>query len=361
MPKPNSKRVSEAAALLTLFSFFALIEGIIRMTSNSKPAVGVDYWDTAEGTKVPVGAFLAAGVAEVLFGTTGIFVGFFQLFFEQGSTAITIAFAILQAVLGWFVFLTFVIAAPVLAARGTMGNDLLSQNEHRALIIFGNLLGSVNFCWALQGGQFVMIMRLLAAQKNQPENLGRNALRSKVWAMNQVVAAGSTLFVGFLLLSKDFTSTTAPVGAPPHVVWFPLISIITGAIMLAYGVAAMVASGNIHAADRLPVLFVLCTLAMMVNFSWTFGIVPGLAPPIPGAAQHAGLVFSVTLLPIIHAWRAHYPLEDGGEGVATTTTTITKTVAQAPCPEQPMQQKPQQQQLHQNSRISNYDMEEFSA
>ena len=354
----NSRRVSEASALLLLFSFFALIEGIIRMTSNSKPAVGVDYWDSADGTRVPVGWFLAAGVAEVLFGTTGIFVGFFQLFFEQGSAAVTTAFAIMQAILGWFVFLTFVIAAPILAARNTAGiPDLLSANEHSALIIFGNLLGSVTFCWALQGGQFIMILRLLAAQKGQPENKQRNALRSMVWSGNQVAAAASTLYVGFLLLSKDFTSTTAPVGAPPHVVWFPIISVITGAIMLAYGLAGFLAASNANIARRLPMLWVVCTLAMMVNFSWTFGIVPGLAPPIPGAAQHAGLVLAVTLLPVIHAWRAHHPLgdENGEVPLTSKVTTTTKTVSvEHACPEQP------QQQIHYGQRANMYDLTEES-
>lgn len=306
----NSKRVAEASSLLLLFSFFALIEGIIRMTSNSKPAPDVDYFDNADWTKLPVIVFLAAGSSEVLFGMLGIFVGFFQLFFEQGSPEVTFTFAVVQAILGWFVFLTFVIAAPILAARNTTGTDLLSQSEHRALIIFGNLLGSVNFCWALQGGQFIMALRLLSAQKGAPELPGRNAMRAMIWSGNQIVAAGSTLFVGFLLLTKDFTSTTAPIGAPPHVVWFPLISVITGMIMLAYGIAGVLAACNRNFVGNLPLLWVVATLAMMVNFSWTFGIVPGLAPPIPGAAQHAGLVLSVTLLPVIHAWRAHFPVEE---------------------------------------------------
>jgi len=168
MPSPtplkNSKHVDAAASFLFFVSFFALIEGIIRMTSNSKPSVDVDYLDTAGGTQIPVLVFLLGGVAEVLFGMSGIVVAFFQLFFRQGTPPPTFGFVILQAVLGWFVFLTYVIAAPLLAARNAPGiDDLLSVTEHRSLIVLGNLLGSVTFCWALQGGQFIMALRLYAA------------------------------------------------------------------------------------------------------------------------------------------------------------------------------------------------------
>ena len=342
----NSKRVMEAAALLLLFSFFALIEGIIRMTINSKPVGGdgLDYWDHNEWTQVPIGVLLAAGCAEVLFGTLGIFIGFFQLFFEQGSATVSLLFAIVQAILGWFVFLTFVIAAPVFAVRNTEGvPDLLSQTEHQYLIIIGNLLGSVTFCWALQGGQFIMILRLMRAQQGRPEQ--GNALRALVWSGNQIVAAGSTLYVGFVLLLKDFESTTMPVGVPPHVVWFPVLSIVSGAIMFAYGAAGVLAANSAGVAQRLPALWVLCTLAMLVNFSWTFGIVPGLAPPIPGAAQHAGLVFSVTLLPVIHAWRAHHPVS------AEDTATMTKASMEQPLPPRQYASTPQRSPYAQHAQF----------
>lgn len=284
------------------------------MTSNSKPAVGVDYWatkDAATGNQImPVGALLIGGVAEVLFGILGCYVSFLSLLLDINSTKLTTLFLAIQVPCGWFVFLTFVIASPIIAATNATGNDLLSQTEQRALIILGNMLGSICFCWALQGGQFIMGTRLLAAQKGQADSTGKNKMRAMVWAGNMLAAAFSTLFVGSLLASKGFTSTTAPVGAPPHVVWFPAISIVTGIVMFLYGILSCLATGSAGMNDKMAMGWLICTTMMMVNFSWTFGIVPGLAPPIPGAAQHVGLIFSVTILPIFHTHRAHNAIED---------------------------------------------------
>lgn len=77
--------------------------------------------------------------------------------------------------------------------------------------------------------------------------------------------------------------------------------------MMVYGIMGVIsAQDKLMATKWLPMMWAVTTVAMMINFSWTFGIVPGLAPPIPGAAQHAGLILSVTILPVYHAWRAHH-------------------------------------------------------
>lgn len=312
----STPRIKECAALLFAWSVFALIEGVIRMTSNSKPSLDVDYWATenAAGNQImPVGALLIAGVAEVLFGILGCYVAFLSLLLDINSPKLTTLFLFIQVPCGWFVFLTYVIASPIIGATNAQGNDLLSQSEQRSLIILGNMLGSICFCWALQGGQFIMGTRLLAAQKGQADSKAKNKMRAMVWAGNMLAAAFSTLFVGSLLASKNFTSTTAPVGAPPHVVWFPAISIVTGVVMFLYGIMSCMATGSEGMNNMMHMGWLVCTTMMMVNFSWTFGIVPGLAPPIPGAAQHVGLIFSVTILPIFHTHRAHNSIEDNNE------------------------------------------------
>ena len=147
--------------------------------------------------------------------------------------------------------------------------------------------------------RFIMGLRLLAAQKGVAETKSKNIMRAMIWGVNMVLAAFSTLFVGSMLASKDFTSTTAPIGLPPHVVWFPAISIVSGIIMLAYGALSLMATKNESLNTQfMPLMWMVATTAMMVNFSWTFGIVPGLAPPIPGAAQHIGLILSLSLIHI---------------------------------------------------------------
>ena len=65
---------------------------------------------------MPVAAFLAAGVAEVIFGMLGVFVAFYSLVLGHNNPTHTLYFVITQAVLGWFVFLTYVIADPIIRA-----------------------------------------------------------------------------------------------------------------------------------------------------------------------------------------------------------------------------------------------------
>ena len=327
--------------MLLLFSFFALIEGIIRMTTYSKPSADVDYFDNAGGTAVPVVVFLTAGVAETLFGIAGIYVAVYQLLFRMGHPTVTLGFAIGQGILGWFVFIVFVLVGPIVAASNTNGIDgLLTPREHAALLIFGNLLASFSFCWALQGGQFIMALRLWQSQMGMVVLRRKNALRAVVWSGNVIAAAISTLYVGALLSSKGFSSTTGPVGAPPHVVWVPGLSIICGLIMLAYGVLGLLTAypsptNTTLATTYMPLAWGITTTAMMINFSWVFGIVPGLAPPIPGAAQHAGLILAVTLLPVFHVWQAHYPSdtemgEETAKGTSTTAPAAAATATAAP-------------------------------
>lgn len=331
MSQVSDKRINEASSLLMVWSFFALVEGTIRMTLNSKPVDGVDYFDNAGGTKIPVIVFLLGGVAEVIFGMFGFFVGFHSHVFGHNSPLLTKVFVLVQAILGWFVFLTYVVAAPIKDAMNTDGvPGLLSSKEHGLLIIMGNLLGSVAFCYALQGGQFIMGLRLLAAQTGQPEVRSKNVIRSTIWCVNLLLASVSTLYVGFVLQAKGFTSTTGPVGAPPHVVWFPILSIITGFIMLVFTFVAYWSTYEYSFVKKvLPVTWVVTTLAMMANFSWSFGIVPGLAPPIPGSAQHLGLVLSVTILPVYHAYRAHH-LVDADESCCDGSKDTTANASEQP-------------------------------
>ena len=173
----NHSAIKESAGLLLVFSMFALVEGTLRMVGQSKPSVGVDYWATVDGNGdsiVPVGVLLIAGVGEVIFGILGIYLALYSLLFNHNNKRLTVAFLVIQAILGWFVFICFVIVTPIFAAMAAQGNDLLSQAEQRTLIIFGNMLGSICFCYALQGGQCIMGFRLYNAQE------GKQVTRSKI-------------------------------------------------------------------------------------------------------------------------------------------------------------------------------------
>lgn len=311
------------------------------MTAWSKPSIDVDYFDSNNGTEVPPIILVSAGAIEVFFGTYGFCVGLFQFLFDRGSPRITLWFILLQTTLGWIVFTTFVLVQPIRTARFAPGVDgILTPREHRIFLLMGHLLGSINFCLALQGGQFVMATRLYVAQRRDPEYRGLTVVRAMLWSFNVLVAAISTLYVGSLLDTKGFSSSTMPIAAPPHVVWYPRMSIVTGLVMLAYGVAGCMAARNKQVATNvLPVMWIIVTVTMMINFSWTFGIVPGLGPPIPGSAQHAGLVMSVTILPLYYSWRAHYMLQGDGRGRRGPSTIVQPAIIVHRGAEQSLQPK----------------------
>eukprot|EP00737_Agarophyton_chilense_P000418 gb/GEZJ01000469.1/.p1 GENE.gb/GEZJ01000469.1/~~gb/GEZJ01000469.1/.p1 ORF type:complete len:336 (-),score=56.34 gb/GEZJ01000469.1/:343-1350(-) len=288
----------EAAAMLTVWSLLVINEGAIRLV-QSNPSLGLFESDSRI---VPFFPFLG-GLFEVFFGLLGFFVGFAALILRWHSPLFTKLSMAVQSVMGWFVFILFVIALPaVRAADRVRFHTFLSPGENRLLITMG-ILTSFNFCLALQGGQFLFFGRLVSAATGQDflKSQSGNKMRAVFWNMNLAASGLWTIIAGSLVLSSIGGGKIAePFMAAPHVGVLPAMTVTAGVLMLIGGLAgaALAASGSsVPGAYYVGAAFVY--LFAYLNFTIVqFGQLDvTVVDPIDGAtALHGGLVFMVVAL-----------------------------------------------------------------
>uniref|UniRef100_A0A7S1TH11 Uncharacterized protein n=1 Tax=Compsopogon caeruleus TaxID=31354 RepID=A0A7S1TH11_9RHOD len=251
---------------------------------------------------------MVSAVGEVVFGLFGVLVAFYFLAFRKFNAMVTKIFISVQFLLGWFVFLTFVVADPInVAVHATEGQDTLSLSQRRFALIVGQLFGSVAFCYALQGGQFIHGIRFLNLNEEGSIPVKKDRIRSYIWNGNLILAGFSTICIGALLHANPIEELFIPF--PPHLVWYPTMSLVTGIVMSCYGILGLLATSSESLASWMVNSFPVVLLLMLGNFSFTQGKLLGVDVPLLGAAQLVGLVFCVTILPVYFTYKVHHPDE----------------------------------------------------
>jgi len=287
---------TEAAALLTLWSVLTLGEGTIRFIA-SDPARDL----TPGGPGLAPAVLFVGGLFEAAFGVAGLVVGVAALLFRIHRVALTVSFLAFQTVLSFYVFIVYVFVEPAVRARDLVEPLLpgMSVGSSRLLLTMG-ILTSVSFCLALQGGQFVMGLRLLAYQQQvegRPAGFasaaaGNNRLRAGGWAVNMLLGGLSTVVAGAVLVSQVTARSTFPAfyAAPPHVGVYPVLTLFTGLLMTAHGALGVATA----AAHRLQPTFVAMTLpvylAMYLNFAFVQVGGIGMGRAAAAGPLHNGLV-----------------------------------------------------------------------
>ncbi|OSX71484.1 hypothetical protein BU14_0528s0012 [Porphyra umbilicalis] len=307
-----SRRRTEAAGLFTLWSAFVLIEGLIRFVRSDATR---DLLPDGRPSDVipPLLPFLG-GLFEVIFGFTGLVVGIIELAFASGGIFATICFLIIQVPLSWFTFIVYVFMIPAYRWRldlvTVVAGTTLSVSRTHGLIAMG-VVTSVAFCAALQGGQFVFALRLLAYQAQQAQERPSAALttaltharpRAIFWCALFTLGGASTLAAGAVLadaLGSGRVDAPAFYAFPPHVGVYPVMTAVTGGVMTVYGLASVAAAAGVGAlvgptVHALPLVFAL----MFVNFALvqvaSIGSPAAEVANLPGrlafaAAMHTGL------------------------------------------------------------------------
>lgn len=296
----NELELRSSSGLLLTWSILAMIEGTIRLVLNANPDTGLNPPEAS----IPPAAFLAGGIAEVIFGGAGVLLAVAIFVFRLRSPAAVMAFLGLQAVTGWFVFLLFVIAAPI--------QNMVDQEEgilgmSVGMTRFNTFLGmvtSIVWCAALQSGQFTFALTCLSILKGNNEKQSKHRLRAVVWTSLAAVAGLSMTLAGITLSANLIGSAPylRPDIAvfPPHVAVYPVLVLVCGIVTLCWalaGVAGAVANISL--------------LLNVFHFGWffafaanviTFGLVLGKEPNgffAFASAQHVLLSLVFTLLPVV--------------------------------------------------------------
>eukprot|EP00177_Eucheuma_denticulatum_P006613 GFKZ01012033.1.p1 GENE.GFKZ01012033.1~~GFKZ01012033.1.p1 ORF type:complete len:339 (-),score=34.61 GFKZ01012033.1:758-1774(-) len=292
----SSVQFVEAAALLTIWSVLVINEGAIRLLS-ANPGEGF----STEG-EPPNSVTFAAGLAEVIFGMIGLFVGMAGFIFRWYNTSITLISLVAQTLLGYFVFIVFVFVVPGFQASGlTEGIAGLTVGQTKFLIALG-VLTSFHFCLALQGGQFVFFCRLICSATGKDflkQNSGHR-MRAIFWNANLGLSGVWTLITGALVLSNvGGGRLEGPVPSPPNVVIIPAMTIITGVVLILFAsLGIFVALSGLSMPWLYYLLGGLVYLLAYLNYGiLQLGIATAEGRTFGGpVALHGGLVYMVVFL-----------------------------------------------------------------
>lgn len=302
---------TEAAALLSLWSLLVINEGALRFNHLALPN-GRGYDDFGLG-RPTVGLLFFAALFEVLFGFLGLFLGVGALLLRVQHASLSRSVMVIQMLLGAYVFVMYVFVQPVW--RAVDKTDVvpvgLDPSVFRALIVMG-ILTSFHLCLALQGGQFVFLARLVAADAPDELPLQReaNRLRGAFWAGNQALAGLWTSLAGLLLLAKVGSGKTTVYMYAPHVGRLPMLTFLTGVFNLLYGAYSMWAvAASVSTSVAYYVMGALVFIGTWLNFTIVqFGVIGQAAR---GVSMHCGLVFTVGFLGPYFISHISPPSDDG--------------------------------------------------
>lgn len=297
MNRSNAVEVMEASALLLLWSVLVINEGAVRFIRSSPSNLARD------GEIFSPYLIFFGGLFEVIFGIIGVFLAYAAFIPRKYSSEITRLCMVIQSALGWFVFIVFVFAEPIVIIRNLTEEDIvqfvgLSLGAAKFVRVLG-ILTSFHFCLALQGGQFVFMARLVCAASGSDFLKQRSGalMRAVFWNVNLALSGLWTLITGAVIrgqvgpgkLSAQFVS-------PPNVGTLPSITIVCGLIMLCWG---LVGVGMALSKAAPPAYFIVTGLvyvAMLLNYGiLQFGFFAGRAAG-GAVAMHNGLVFMVVFL-----------------------------------------------------------------
>lgn len=283
-----------------------MIEGAIRFNDVNPFR---DLGETASGTADRIALFIG-GLAEVFFGLMGLLIGVACLVFRWFN-ANTIKMAmVVQAILGIYVFITFVVVEPAYKADNLAlavpvtdlvdgapdeGTQLLTRGLYKWLITLG-ILTSAHFCLALQGGQFIFMARLIATATGDDflKQKTGSKFRAMFWNANMALA-GFWTFVFGCTWARNTTDDSLFM-FPPHVGVNIGYVIFVGLLMLFWAglgvlLAAMPASINrsfFYMGSAVVYLFSYLNFTIVQAGLWVGG---------PKAiAMHTGLISFVCFL-----------------------------------------------------------------
>eukprot|EP00188_Purpureofilum_apyrenoidigerum_P000481 Plantae.Rhodophyta-Purpureofilum_apyrenoidigerum.ctg12075.p1 GENE.Plantae.Rhodophyta-Purpureofilum_apyrenoidigerum.ctg12075~~Plantae.Rhodophyta-Purpureofilum_apyrenoidigerum.ctg12075.p1 ORF type:complete len:354 (-),score=54.45 Plantae.Rhodophyta-Purpureofilum_apyrenoidigerum.ctg12075:353-1321(-) len=223
-------RMYVAVAVFMLYSYLVLNEGAVRMAMYDPEAQGF-----------PQIVLLVSAIGESIFGLAGLLMGVALLLFRAGNAKVTAAWMGLALVLGWFVFSVWVLAVPIFGlARARDTVEPYSQAQFdlmRSMSLFAGIV----WCFALQGGQFMVGNVIRGYQTNETsKGAGYAKARLLMWSINATLSGVFFLIAGSAARSILGAGPLQPQAFPPIVIVHPELTIVSGIVQLLFGVMSIV-------------------------------------------------------------------------------------------------------------------------
>ena len=303
------RQYREASLLLALWSILIMNEGVIRFIQHGQPGAQGLF----EGTPIRFWSAFLGGLFEVIFGLFGLGIGLAGGILDYFSRPLTIALLIVQTILGWFVFIDYVIIIPSFRIANETTNLLtLGTAATKAFGALG-ILTSMNWCLALQGGQFVFICRMLAYGDDGDFLYQRSGskMRAIFWNGNYLFAGiWSTASAIILIANRVGAVTSGVFFAPPNVGRIPIYLFITGLLIIVWALFGIIISStnNILILPKYTLGSFFVFIFVWAHFTiGQLGFIAGnpapSAVPAAGAAMHNHLAMMLAFLPVYFMWK----------------------------------------------------------
>uniref|UniRef100_A0A7S2ZES9 Uncharacterized protein n=1 Tax=Rhodosorus marinus TaxID=101924 RepID=A0A7S2ZES9_9RHOD len=232
--KESNKWVSRgfltAVGLFILWSYLVMNEGAMRAFRFSDPQPG----------PFSQSLLLVSACGEILFGLAGVLVGGALILVKAGNKMITTAWMALAFVLGWFVFVVWVLAAPIndlVNDRQVPAAYSLTLPQYDCVRVFA-LLAGLSWCFALQGGQF-MIGNVVRTHQADGKSQGSaySKKRLLLWSIN-LTLGGLYFIIGGSVVRAYMGPGPydPPVVEEPMLIVYPELTITAGVFHLLAGV-----------------------------------------------------------------------------------------------------------------------------
>ncbi len=304
----------EAGLLLAMWSILVMNEGVVRFIQHGQPGAPNLFGGVPSRFWAP---FLG-GLFEVTFGlVVGLAGGVLGYF----SRRLLLSLVVVQTILGWYVFVDYVLVIPAFRINSAPAMLNLSLAASKAFGVLG-ILTSIAWCLALQGGQFVFICRMLAFGGERDFLFQRSGAKARAifWNVNYLLAGVWVTASGWILIANGKGGiTTAPFSAPPNVGRIPAYLLFTGLLMIAWPLIGIA----ISALERYSMFRKYAVGSFFVfGFVWIhytigqLGFIAGNPEPSAGSAAggalHNHLSMMLCFLPVYFMWKQ---AEEAGSSV----------------------------------------------
>uniref|UniRef100_A0A7S3A453 Uncharacterized protein n=1 Tax=Rhodosorus marinus TaxID=101924 RepID=A0A7S3A453_9RHOD len=265
-----TRRFLVAIAVFTLYSYLVMNEGAVRSTQVATPEPA-PFSETLR---------LVAACGEVLFGLAGFLMGIALILFRQGNKFVTISWMGLAFVLGWFVFSVWVLAFPIwnLVNVRTAPEPLTIQQFD--LLRTMSLFGGIFWCFALQGGQF-MVGNVIRGHQDQGKTRGEKyaQIRLIMWSLNIALSGIVFVIAGSVASVAYGAGPLDPVQAfPPIFIVYPGLTIAAGIVQFLFGTFAISAAIMGRMFKTVTLFAAFSYLFSLATIVWTPAFLGGIVP-----------------------------------------------------------------------------------
>lgn len=283
-------RLMTAAGFFLLSSYLIMNEGAVRASTVAQPMPAPFSQEL----------LLSAAVLEVLFGLFGILVGAALLMFGLGSKLVTWSWMAVAFVFGWFTFVVYVLASSIFNIVNTDPATIpatFTLTQYRTLQVMG-LFGAITWCFALQGGQFMVANMIATIQASgKTRGVGYAKARMMMWSVNAALS-GIVFIIGasVTLAANGPGPYEMPIAYPPIVMIYPEMTIAAAVVLLFYGLFGVYVALT---KKMFNVIGAFAALTVVVSFSmlawgqaWSFPEVV----PIPARAEPTTLLVGLSTM-----------------------------------------------------------------